>query len=98
MKELSLLQLENLDSSSVKGLNQAFLFDFIFYLYFQIQDGVVHIYNLFPVNDAATFFTDLHCILKLITAGNMRKLCHHRLVLLEQPVPRTGSSASIISI
>ncbi|KAL1815634.1 hypothetical protein ACET3Z_018208 [Daucus carota] len=25
MKELSLLQLENLDSSSVKGLNQAFL-------------------------------------------------------------------------
>lgn len=40
--------------------------------------------KLFPVADATTFFTDLHHILKVIAAGNIRTLCHHRLVLLEQ--------------
>ncbi|KAI3473136.1 hypothetical protein Pfo_029936 [Paulownia fortunei] len=59
--------------------------------YFQMEDGVVHVYlnkdskeKLFPVADATTFFTDLHYILKVIAAGNIRTLCHHRLVLLEQ--------------
>ncbi|KAF6170403.1 hypothetical protein GIB67_014333 [Kingdonia uniflora] len=59
--------------------------------YFQMEDGVVHVYankdskeKLFPVADATTFFTDLHRILKIIAAGNIRTLCHHRLVLLEQ--------------
>ncbi|KAL6528600.1 hypothetical protein OROMI_029245 [Orobanche minor] len=59
--------------------------------YFQMEDGVVHVYankdskeKIFPVADATTFFTDLHHILKVIAAGNIRTLCHHRLVLLEQ--------------
>ncbi|KAG8377040.1 hypothetical protein BUALT_Bualt09G0126700 [Buddleja alternifolia] len=59
--------------------------------YFQMEDGVIHVYankdskeKLFPVADATTFFTDLHHILKVIAAGNIRTLCHHRLVLLEQ--------------
>ncbi|KAI7999027.1 AMP deaminase [Camellia lanceoleosa] len=59
--------------------------------YFKMEDGVVHVYanqdskeKLFPVADATTFFTDLHHILKVIAAGNIRTLCHHRLVLLEQ--------------
>ncbi|KAK4359352.1 hypothetical protein RND71_021581 [Anisodus tanguticus] len=59
--------------------------------FFQMEDGVVHVYadkdskeNLFPVADATTFFTDFHHILKVIAAGNIRTLCHHRLLLLEQ--------------
>ncbi|KAF3448165.1 hypothetical protein FNV43_RR08876 [Rhamnella rubrinervis] len=59
--------------------------------YFEMQDGVVHVYankdskeELFPVADATTFFTDLHYILRVIAAGNIRTLCHHRLNLLEQ--------------
>lgn len=40
--------------------------------------------NLFPVADATTFFTDLHRILRVISTGNMRTLCHQRLALLEQ--------------
>ncbi|KAK4478457.1 hypothetical protein RD792_013932 [Penstemon davidsonii] len=59
--------------------------------YFQMEDGVVHVYankeskdELFPVAGATTFFTDLQHILKVIAAGNIRTLCHHRLVLLEQ--------------
>ncbi|WJX43024.1 AMP deaminase [Trifolium repens] len=59
--------------------------------YFQMQDGVIHVYpnknskeELFPVADATTFFTDLHQILRVIAAGNIRTLCHHRLNLLEQ--------------
>ncbi|CAL5422782.1 unnamed protein product [Camellia sinensis] len=59
--------------------------------YFKMEDGVAHVYanedskeKLFPVADATTFFTDLHHILKVIAAGNIRTLCHHRLVLLEQ--------------
>lgn len=60
--------------------------------YFEMQDGVVHVYankdyaneELFPVADATTFFTDLHHILRVIAAGNIRTLCHHRLNLLEQ--------------
>ncbi|XP_073289234.1 AMP deaminase-like isoform X2 [Primulina huaijiensis] len=59
--------------------------------YFQMEDGVVNVYDnkdskerLFPVADATTFFTDLHHVLKVIADGNIRTLCHHRLVLLEQ--------------
>ncbi|KAJ7950002.1 AMP deaminase [Quillaja saponaria] len=59
--------------------------------YFEMQDGVIHVYRnkdsreeLFPVADATTFFTDLHHILRVIAAGNIRTLCHHRLNLLEQ--------------
>ncbi|XP_073149783.1 AMP deaminase-like [Henckelia pumila] len=59
--------------------------------YFQMEDGVVHVYankdskeKLFHVADATTFFTDLHHLLKVIADGNIRTLCHHRLVLLEQ--------------
>ncbi|MBA0857697.1 hypothetical protein Goshw_015789, partial [Gossypium schwendimanii] len=59
--------------------------------YFEMQDGVILVYankdskeELFPVADATTFFTDLHHILRVIAAGNIRTLCHHRLNLLEQ--------------
>ncbi|KAL1331046.1 hypothetical protein HN51_048291 [Arachis hypogaea] len=59
--------------------------------HFEMQDGVIHVYpdrdgkdELFPVADATTFFTDLHQILRVIAAGNIRTLCHHRLNLLEQ--------------
>ncbi|XP_024934686.3 AMP deaminase isoform X3 [Ziziphus jujuba] len=59
--------------------------------YFEMEDGVIHVYankdakeELFPVADATTFFTDLHYILRVIAAGNIRTLCHHRLNLLEQ--------------
>ncbi|KAE9622240.1 hypothetical protein Lal_00032567 [Lupinus albus] len=59
--------------------------------YFEMQDGVIHVYpnkdskeELFPVADATTFFTDLHHILRVIAAGNIRTLCHYRLNLLEQ--------------
>ncbi|XP_021744886.1 AMP deaminase-like [Chenopodium quinoa] len=59
--------------------------------FFQMEDGVVQVYaskdskeKLFPVADATTFFTDLHHILRVIAAGNIRTLCHHRLNLLEQ--------------
>uniref|UniRef100_A0A1J3IK85 AMP deaminase n=1 Tax=Noccaea caerulescens TaxID=107243 RepID=A0A1J3IK85_NOCCA len=59
--------------------------------HFEMQDGVVHVFpnkdvkeDLFPVADATTFFTDLHHVLKVIAAGNIRTLCHRRLVLLEQ--------------
>ncbi|KAF1895649.1 hypothetical protein Lal_00041930 [Lupinus albus] len=59
--------------------------------YFEMQDGVFHVYpnkdskeEIFPVADATTFFTDLHHILRVIAAGNIRTLCHYRLNLLEQ--------------
>ncbi|CAH8387345.1 unnamed protein product [Eruca vesicaria subsp. sativa] len=59
--------------------------------HFEMQDGVVHVFpnkdakeELFPVADATTFFTDLHHVLKVTAAGNIRTLCHRRLVLLEQ--------------
>ncbi|KAJ4772712.1 AMP deaminase [Rhynchospora pubera] len=58
--------------------------------YFQMVDGVVHVYTnkdceerLYPIADATTFFTDLHYILRVIAAGNIRTVCHNRLNLLE---------------
>ncbi|KAL5549390.1 hypothetical protein UlMin_004621 [Ulmus minor] len=66
-------------------------FYFILQHYFEMQDGVIHVYpntnsreEVFPVADATTFFTNLHHILRVIAAGNIRTLCHHRLNLLEQ--------------
>ncbi|XP_052155775.1 probable AMP deaminase [Oryza glaberrima] len=57
---------------------------------FQMVDGVVHVYadkdyteRLYPVADATTFFTDLHYMLRVISAGNTRTVCHNRLNLLE---------------
>ncbi|KAI4331620.1 hypothetical protein MLD38_029794 [Melastoma candidum] len=59
--------------------------------YFEMEDGVIHVYpnkesreELFPVADATAFFTDLHSLLRVIALGNVRTLCHRRLVLLEQ--------------
>ncbi|KAL8154253.1 hypothetical protein V2J09_012013 [Rumex salicifolius] len=59
--------------------------------FFQMEDGVVQVYankeskeKMFHVADATTFFTDLHHILRVIAAGNIRTLCYHRLGLLEQ--------------
>lgn len=49
--------------------------------------------ELFPVADATTFFTDLHVILRVIALGNVRTLCHHRLVLLEQVLVLTCACA-----
>uniref|UniRef100_A0A453AJR5 Uncharacterized protein n=3 Tax=Aegilops tauschii TaxID=37682 RepID=A0A453AJR5_AEGTS len=59
--------------------------------HFEMVDGVVHLYpskdskeRLFPVADATTFFTDMHYILRVLAAGDIRTVCHHRLNLLEQ--------------
>lgn len=35
-------------------------------------------------HDATKFFTDMHRILRIVSLGNVRTLCHHRLKLLEQ--------------
>ncbi|BBN14856.1 AMP deaminase [Marchantia polymorpha subsp. ruderalis] len=58
---------------------------------FKMVDGVVRVYpheaaeeELYPVLDATSFFTDMHRILRIISLGNVRTLCHHRLRLLEQ--------------
>jgi hypothetical protein len=42
--------------------------------------------RLFPVADATTFFTDMHFILRVLAAGDIRTVCHHRLNLLEQVI------------
>ncbi|KAL6657256.1 hypothetical protein ACP70R_005036 [Stipagrostis hirtigluma subsp. patula] len=59
--------------------------------HFEMVDGVVHVYpnkdskeRLYPVADATTFFTDMHYILRVLAAGDIRTVCHHRLNLLEQ--------------
>lgn len=58
---------------------------------YEMVDGVYRVYapnepqvELFPVHDATTFFTDMHRILRIVSLGNVRTLCHHRLKLLEQ--------------
>lgn len=40
--------------------------------------------ELFPVASATDFFTDLHHILRIMSVGNTRSACHHRLRLLEE--------------
>ncbi|XP_021685397.2 AMP deaminase isoform X2 [Hevea brasiliensis] len=59
--------------------------------HFRMEDGVVHVYankkdtvDLFPVASATTFFTDMHHILRIISIGNVRTACHHRLRFLEE--------------
>ncbi|KAF2299567.1 hypothetical protein GH714_038178 [Hevea brasiliensis] len=60
----------------------------------RMEDGVVHVYasekvntvDLFPVASATTFFTDMHHILRIISIGNVRTACHHRLRFLEEGV------------
>lgn len=42
--------------------------------------------RLYPVADATTFFTDMHYILRVLAAGDIRTVCHHRLNLLEQVI------------
>lgn len=58
---------------------------------FKMEDGVVHVYGgendteeLFPVASSTTFFTDMHYILKVMSAGNVRSTSHHRLRFLEE--------------
>ncbi|GLT40015.1 hypothetical protein SLA2020_141750 [Shorea laevis] len=55
------------------------------------DDGVVHVYanetdteELFPVASSMTFFTDMHNILKVMSAGNVRSVCYQRLRFLEE--------------
>ncbi|CAN1311282.1 AMP deaminase [Linum perenne] len=40
--------------------------------------------ELFPVASATTFFTDMHHILKVMSVGNVRTTCYHRLRFLEE--------------
>ncbi|KAG2707293.1 hypothetical protein I3843_05G130000 [Carya illinoinensis] len=59
--------------------------------HFKMEDGVVHVYanendtvDLFPVASSTQFFTDMHHILKVMSLGNVRSVCHHRLRFLEE--------------
>ncbi|XP_021908594.1 probable AMP deaminase isoform X2 [Carica papaya] len=59
--------------------------------HFRIEDGVVHVYasendtvELFPVASSTEFFTDMHHLLKVMSIGNVRSACHHRLRFLEE--------------
>ncbi|KAG0577068.1 hypothetical protein KC19_5G128400 [Ceratodon purpureus] len=58
---------------------------------YKMVDGVYRVYadketseELYKVHDATSFFTDMHRILRIVSLGNVRTLCHHRLKLLEQ--------------
>ncbi|KAK2990787.1 hypothetical protein RJ640_012688 [Escallonia rubra] len=58
---------------------------------FRMEDGVVHVYasendtvDLFPVASSTTFFTDMHHLLRIMSIGNVRSACHHRLRFLEE--------------
>jgi AMP deaminase len=58
---------------------------------FRMEDGVGRIYatendteDLFPVASSTTFFTDMHHLLRIISIGNVRSMCHHRLRFLEE--------------
>ncbi|MED6174375.1 hypothetical protein PIB30_068458 [Stylosanthes scabra] len=59
--------------------------------HFRMEDGVFRVYaskndteELFPVASSTTFFTDMHYILKVMTSGNARSVCIHRLRVLEE--------------
>ncbi|OMO51645.1 hypothetical protein CCACVL1_29661 [Corchorus capsularis] len=58
---------------------------------FKMEDGVIRVYasesdtvELFPVASSTTFFTDMHHLLKVMSIGNVRSACHHRLRFLEE--------------
>jgi len=40
--------------------------------------------ELFPVASATSFFTDMDYILKVMSIGNVRSACYHRLRFLEE--------------
>ena len=40
--------------------------------------------ELYPVASATTFFTDLHYLLKVVSIGNVRSVCYHRLRFLDE--------------
>lgn len=42
--------------------------------------------ELFPVASSTEFFTDMHHLLKVMSIGNVRSACHHRLRFLEEVV------------
>lgn len=42
--------------------------------------------ELFPVASSTTFFTDMHHILKVMSNGNARTACTHRLRFLEEVI------------
>ncbi|KAL0364092.1 UNVERIFIED_CONTAM: AMP deaminase [Sesamum angustifolium] len=59
--------------------------------FFRMEDGVVRVYasesdseELFPVASSTRFFTDMHHLLKVMSIGNVRSACHHRLRFLEE--------------
>ncbi|XP_011086412.1 AMP deaminase [Sesamum indicum] len=59
--------------------------------FFKMEDGVVRVYasesdteELFPVASSTRFFTDMHHLLKVMSIGNVRSACHHRLRFLEE--------------
>ncbi|MED6155613.1 hypothetical protein PIB30_006786 [Stylosanthes scabra] len=59
--------------------------------HFRMEDGVIRVYanktdteELFPVASSTTFFTDMHYILKVMSVGNVRSACYHRLRFLEE--------------
>ncbi|PQM36988.1 AMP deaminase isoform X2 [Prunus yedoensis var. nudiflora] len=58
---------------------------------FRMEDGVIHVYasendtvDIFPVASSTAFFTDMHYLLKVLSIGNVRSACHHRLRFLEE--------------
>ena len=53
--------------------------------------------ELFPVLGATEFFTDMHCVLKIVSTGNVRTLCHSRLHLLERVTFLPGLLKEVIS-
>lgn len=50
------------------------------YLLFFSADTV----DIFPVASSTAFFTDMHYLLKVLSIGNVRSACHHRLRFLEE--------------
>lgn len=61
--------------------------------HFRMEDGVVRVYasendatELFPVASSTMFFTDMHYLLKVMSIGNVRSACHHRLRFLEEVI------------
>ncbi|KAJ4961089.1 hypothetical protein NE237_020999 [Protea cynaroides] len=59
--------------------------------HFKMEDGVIHVYankdetrELYPVASSTEFFTDMHYLLRVISFGNARSACNHRLRFLEE--------------
>ncbi|RDX92539.1 AMP deaminase, partial [Mucuna pruriens] len=59
--------------------------------HFRMEDGVIRVFasktdteELFPVASSTRFFTDMHYILKVMSIGNARSSCYHRLRFLEE--------------